>query len=120
MQIARVYKLCAALHWLVTIDSIVTVMAAGKRNRVSAHYMRYQPNYPGWRSILDARRILLSACLLEATALVAGKVEWTEGRKMESLIQEIAHGNVSISIYHLDGVEVGQVQPDKVHAFPRT
>lgn len=66
-----------------------------------------------------ARALSRGAVPTVLKALVAGNVQWTEGRKMESLIQEIAHGNVSISIYHLDGVEVGQVQRDKVHAFPR-
>jgi hypothetical protein len=51
-------------------------------------------------------------------ALDAGSTgPWNEGRVLAALRNELAKGNVSISIYHLDGVEVGATERDKVNAF---
>jgi hypothetical protein len=45
--------------------------------------------------------------------------EWTQGHVLAALRSELAKGNVSISIYHLDGTEVGTTERDKVNAFPK-
>jgi hypothetical protein len=52
-------------------------------------------------------------------ALTDGNDSWNQGRKMEALIAELKRGNVSISIYHLDGEEVGRGHRDKVNGFER-
>lgn len=44
---------------------------------------------------------------------------WSQGAKHEALISELKKGNVSISIYHLDGVEVTQTERDQVNNFPK-
>ena len=46
-----------------------------------------------------------------------GATAWAQGRKPEAVRAEAAKGNVSISIYHLDGVEVGQTEQTKVDGF---
>jgi hypothetical protein len=50
-------------------------------------------------------------------ALTDGDNDWKAGRKPEAVIKEMKRGNVSISIYHLDGEEVGQTHRDKVAKF---
>lgn len=45
--------------------------------------------------------------------------QWAEGRCFEALNTELAKGNVSICIYHLDGVEVTPIEQAKVNGFPR-
>ena len=49
----------------------------------------------------------------------ASEVFWNEGRNYEALNSELKKGNVSICIYHLDGVEVTQTERDKVNGFPK-
>lgn len=44
---------------------------------------------------------------------------WNQGHVLAALKNELAKGNVSISIYHLDGVEVGATEQAKVDAFPK-
>lgn len=44
---------------------------------------------------------------------------WDEGRFFEALNAELQKGNVSICIYHLDGVEVGTTEQTKVDNFPK-
>lgn len=44
---------------------------------------------------------------------------WDAGRYFEALNAELAKGNVSVCIYHLDGVEVTKTERDKVNAFTK-
>jgi hypothetical protein len=44
---------------------------------------------------------------------------WATGRVFEALNDELQKGNVSISIYHLDGTEVGATERDTVNGFPK-
>ena len=46
-------------------------------------------------------------------------VPWKQGHLLLALKNELTKGNVSISIYHLDGVEVGTAERDKVNKFPK-
>src|SRR5699024_12342243 len=48
-------------------------------------------------------------------ALDANSLElWRQGHAYETLKSELSKGNVSISIYHLDGNQVGQAERNKV------
>lgn len=66
-----------------------------------------------------ARNLSRSAVPTVLKGLTDGDAKWNEGRKADSLIAEIARGNVSISIYHLDGKEVGTAERDIVDAYPK-
>lgn len=57
--------------------------------------------------------------VLKALDKLTSAVAWAEGRNFEALNMELAKGNVSICIYHLDGVEVTTVERAKVEAFPK-
>ncbi len=50
---------------------------------------------------------------------VNSQPEWAQGHVLAALKSELVKGNVSISIYHLDGQEVGTAERDKVDAFPK-
>lgn len=44
---------------------------------------------------------------------------WNQGHALKALQSELGKGNVSISLYYLDGKQVDQVTRDKVNSFPR-
>lgn len=56
--------------------------------------------------------------LLKALDKASQKL-WDEGRNFEALNAELQKGNVSVCIYHLDGVEVGNTEQAKVDGFPK-
>ncbi|MCX7372526.1 MAG: hypothetical protein NTW56_08870 [Alphaproteobacteria bacterium] len=72
----------------------------------------YVPNSADTDLVRGLSRSRVPAVLKALDA--ASQEAWNMGRYFDALNLELKKGNVSISIYHLDGTEVGQVERGKV------
>lgn len=90
-------------HFYIEIPSNTTVADPATNSDTDLVRSLSRGRVPGVLKALDANSV----------------ASWNQGHVLLALRNELTKGNVSISIYHLDGVEVGAADRDKVDKFPK-